>query len=79
MVRTQISLRTEQAEKLREHARARAMSQSAVIREALDAQFEHAERSEGYQRLMAVAGGFRSSRSGTSTHHDEALEGAYLE
>ena len=79
MIRTQISLHREQAERLREHAVARAMSQSAVIREALDAQLERADRSERYQRLMSVAGLFRSDHAGTSIHHDEALEEAYRE
>lgn len=79
MIRTQISLKKEQAERLREHAAARAMSQSAVIREALDAQLESVERNERYQRLMSAAGTFRSSHLDTSTHHDGALEEAYLE
>ena len=79
MIRTQISLNKEQAERLREHAAARAMSQSAVIREALDAQLERADHSERYQRLMSAAGLFSSDHTGTSAHHDEALDEAYLE
>lgn len=78
MIRTQISLKKEQAERLREHAAARAMSQSAVIREALDAQLERADRSERYQRLMSAVGLFTSDHNDTSAHHDEALDEAYL-
>ncbi len=79
MVRTQISLKQEQAERLREYAAARAMSQSAVIRAALDVQLERVEHNERYQRLMAAAGSFSSNHFDTSTHHDEALEEAFLE
>lgn len=79
MVRTQISLKKEQAERLREHAAARAMSQSAVIREALDAQLERVEQNDRYQRLMAAAGSFRSDYFNTSANHDEALEETFLE
>jgi predicted transcriptional regulator len=79
MVRTQISLEKEQAERLRELAAARAMSQSAIIREALDAQIDRVDRSEKYQRLISAAGLFRSEHADTSANHDETLEEAFWE
>jgi hypothetical protein len=75
MVRTQISLTSEQMGRLRRAAARRHTSIAAVIREAVDQVVpdEAADRLERQRRAFAVAGSFSSGPSSTAQRHDEAL------
>ncbi len=77
MIRTQISMTEEQADGLRRLAAARQRSQAALLREALDGLLWDDERTRRVERARAVVAAFRSGRSDTSEHHDEALDDAF--
>jgi Spy/CpxP family protein refolding chaperone len=76
MVRTQIQLTEEQAEKLRELSAASRESVAALIRQAVD-QFIVAgkpDRSALYRRAESVVGRYKSDSGDISIHHDRYLE-----
>lgn len=78
MERTQISLNSAQARELRRLARQRKTSMAALIREAVDRQYGIGSNENArWERALAAVGGFRSGRSDTSEHHDEALVDAF--
>ena len=82
MVRMQIQLTDEQAETVRRIARARGVSISAVIREAVDAGVvaPHAElRREQWERALAVLGAFHGGGGNVSVEHDAYLADAYAD
>lgn len=78
MIRTQISMTEDQAERLRHLAEIRQRSQAALMREALDALLAREERAVRIERVRASLGQFRSGRSNVSIDHDAELEAAYL-
>lgn len=74
MVRTQIQLTEEQAERLRDLAHERDTSMAALVREAVDrllAGTPHLTRRERMDRALAAAGKYRSGCSDVSERHDE--------
>lgn len=75
MERTQISLTTEQAARLRRTAAGRGVSMAHLIREAVDAYVvdEKSVRAELVQRALAAAGQFRSGASDVAERHDDYL------
>lgn len=80
MVRTQIQLTEEQAERLRESATRAGVSMAELIRRAVDRAI--CERSEPSRealvaRAKAAAGRFRSDRSDVAANHDVYLADAY--
>lgn len=77
MRRTQISMTEAQAEALRRLASVRAQSQSALLREALDALLSAETRTSRAQRARDVLGSFRSGTHTTSERHDDALDEAF--
>jgi hypothetical protein len=79
MVRTQISLTSEQAEGLNRLARERGVSMAAVVRHAVDAVLEQESRAERWQRALAMIGKYRSKDGATDVaeNHDEYLAEAY--
>ncbi len=79
MIRTQISLTGEQHRRLRRVARERGVSVAEVIRRAVDAQVpsEDDERQRRWERLMALAGAFRSGLPDIAERHDEYLPDAW--
>ncbi|HET6650402.1 MAG TPA: ribbon-helix-helix protein, CopG family [Actinomycetes bacterium] len=77
MDRTQISLTSAQARRLRRLGRQRGMSMAALIREAIDRTYGVADEDQRWRRALDSVGGFRSDRSDTSEHHDDALADAY--
>ena len=80
MERTQISLTTTQARRLRQLARRRKTSMAALIREAVDRAYGlDATEGERWQRALESVGGFRSGRSDVSDRHDDALVDAFGE
>jgi hypothetical protein len=77
VIRTQISLTEQQAAALRRLAAARAMSQAAVIRDAIDSITDTAERAGRVERARSAIGAFASGHSGTSANHDVVLDEGY--
>lgn len=73
MVRTQISMTESQAAGLRRVAAERGMSQSAVLREALDLILSGSERERRLAHARWVVGRHRSAPGRTAERHDEAL------
>lgn len=82
MERTQISLTTEQAERLRRIARKRRSSMAALIREAVELYVPDEDtptRDELWDRAMNAAGAFHSDGANVSEDHDRYLEEIYTE
>lgn len=77
MIRTQVSLSEEQAERLRVRAAARGVSQAALVRHALDAYLDNEELSLRVRRARSPVGAFRSGCASLSEDHDEALDEAF--
>ena len=77
MDRTQISLTSSQARRLRGLARKRGTSMAALIREAIDRTYGGADEEARWRRALESVGGFRSDRSDVSERHDDVLADAY--
>lgn len=77
MIRTQVSLSEEQAERLRAQAAARGVSQAALLRQALDAYLDDSLLSRKLQRARAPVGAYRSGFRSTAERHDAALDEAF--
>jgi hypothetical protein len=75
--RTQISLTSTQARRLRGLARKRRTSMAALIREAIDRTYGGDDEDGRWRRALDSVGGFRSDRSDVSERHDDALADAY--
>jgi hypothetical protein len=82
MIRTQISLTNEQAERLRRLARRRRTSMAALIREAVDA-VHPADDTDSlearWERALAAMGGFHSGLPDLARNHDKYLAEAWGE
>lgn len=80
MVRTQIQLTEEQAERLKEVAAQKGVSMAEVIRQAVDTvvSLRNDRTPEKlYQRALRICGKFRSESSDVSIRHDERLAESY--
>lgn len=80
MIRTQIQLTKEQADRLKKVAAKRHLSVAKLIRQAVDALIRSnaaIEDEERRRRAIAAAGRFRSGVSDLSTAHDKYLSEAY--
>lgn len=80
MIRTQIQLTKEQADRLKKVAAKRHLSVAKLIRQAVDALIRSnaaIEDEERRRRAIAAAGRFRSGVSDLSTTHDKYLSEAY--
>lgn len=71
MIRAQIQLEREQAERLRKIAARRGLSVSAVVREAVEAYTRDEDREEIIKRALSVIGKGRSGLSDVSERHDD--------
>ena len=74
MIRTQVQLREDQVQALRELASARRTSIAALIRQSVDALIRSSrsiDDEERRQRAIAAAGRFRSGTSDVSSAHDQ--------
>ena len=79
MVRTQIQLTEEQAEKLRELSAVRRVSVAALVRQAVD-QFivsGNPDRSTLYRQAGSVIGKYKANSGDISINHDRYLEEAF--
>lgn len=77
MVRTQISLTEEQAERLRAEAAARGVSQAALLRDALDEFLARTSFAARIDHVRSLAGAYRSGCGNLAEDHDEYLVDAF--
>ena len=79
MIRTQIQLTEEQAQKLRELSAAGRESMAALIRKAVDQVLVSgiSDRSALCRQAESVVGKYKSATSDISIHHDRYLEEAF--
>jgi hypothetical protein len=73
VIRTQISMTSEQADALRRLAAVRRRSQAALLRDALDELLREDLVARRAARARAVIGAFRSGLHDTADAHDEVL------
>lgn len=83
MVRTQIQLTEEQAERIKRIAADRQTSMAEVIRDSIDRTLASpgaaVPRQERVRRAMEAAGRFHSGSTDGAEHHDQYLAEAYRE
>lgn len=82
MERKQVQLTRQQLAGLRREARRHHVSESAVIRDAVDAWLARggdAERRQRFERALAVVGKFRSGKHDIAVEHDRELAEIYEE
>ncbi len=77
MVRTQIQLTEEQAERLRRLAADRGVSMAALIREAVDVIASRDDVDARWDRAMEAVGCGASGGGDIATEHDRHLAAAY--
>jgi len=80
MVRTQIQLTREQAEKIRRAAIERRCSVAELIRQAIDSALKSGsavDMDERRRRALDIAGQFSSGRKDISRRHDEYLADSF--
>ena len=77
MFRTQISITEEQAERLRNLARTRNVSQASLMRQALEVLLAEDDLSQRLTRGRRPVGAYRSGHSSIAVQHDEALDDAF--
>lgn len=78
VIRTQISITEEQAERLRHLAAARKVSQAHLVRQAVEALLDRDELELRLERARRPLGAYRSGGSDAAVQHDEALADAFL-
>ena len=80
MERTQISLTTAQARRLRQLAERRRTSMASLIRDAVERVYpEMAAGEDPWDRAFRPVGRYRSGRTDVSTEHDRELADAFAE
>lgn len=79
MIRTQISLTEQQADRLRRLAAERRTSIAALIRDAVERVLEGEDATRRRERFMTGAGAVGSGRPGSdaATEHDAELDATY--
>ena len=78
MIRMQIQFTDDQIRALRQVAAERAVSISAVVREAVQRELSVDDREARWQRALAAAGRFRSKEGDISEEHDRYLAEDFL-
>jgi predicted DNA-binding protein len=79
MIRTQVQLTAEQAERLRRLSAETGKSIAALIREAVDGYAGDPKVEAQWQRALASVGRFRSGETDISDEHDRYLAEAYAD
>ncbi len=81
MLRTQIQLTDEQAQRLKRLASERGVSMAALIRDGVERVLADDDRKESWQRALSVVGKYRDleGASDVAENHDHYLEDAYLD
>ncbi len=77
MVRTQISLTSEQAERLRAEASDRGVSQAALVRDALDEYLARRSLAARVEQARSALGAYRSGCRNLAEDHDAHLVDAF--
>ncbi len=77
MVRTQISLSEDQADRLRTEASVRGVSQASLVRRALDEYLARESLTARVERARSLAGAYRSDCGDLAENHDAYLEDAF--
>jgi hypothetical protein len=78
VIRTQIQITEEQAQKLKALAARQHLSMAELIRRGVDKLLEHSiDPDEQRRKAIAAAGRFRSGQGDVSTRHDDHLAEAY--
>lgn len=78
MVRTQIQLTEEQADRVKRIASERGVSMATVIREAVDRYALSPSRDELWERALAVVGKYSSDKTDLARNHDRYLAEDFL-
>jgi predicted DNA-binding protein len=81
MVRTQIQLTDEQAQRLRRLAAERGVSMAALVRDGVERVLADDNRAELWRRALSVVGKYRDVEGAkdVAENHDRYLEEAYLD
>lgn len=77
MLRTQVSLTSEQLAALRRHANQQGVSIAALVRDAVEAFLQRERRDSDVTRALAAVGSYRSAPDNVAEDHDRFLEEAY--
>jgi post-segregation antitoxin (ccd killing protein) len=77
MIRTQVQLTEDQAERLKEQARRMDVSVAELVRRAIDKSLEETERDEQWRRASALVGRYRDSAEDLAERHDDYLDDVY--
>jgi hypothetical protein len=73
MARVQAWIRDEQLEALREQSRQTGRPIAALVRDAIDASLDVAERRRVIERALTAVGGFHSGLGDVAENHDESF------
>ena len=79
MIRTQISLTEEQAERLRAQSTTKGISQAEILRQALDAYFDQDDLIRRVELAREAIGVVSSGYTDLGVNHDEHLAEIYYE
>jgi hypothetical protein len=77
MIRTQIQLTEDQAERLKEQARRMDVSIAELVRRGVEKILEDAERGEKWRRASALVGCCRDTATDVAERHDDYLDDVY--
>ncbi len=78
MIRTQIQLTAEQADRVKALARREGASMADVVREAVDRLIEHREREDRWRRASSLIGRYHGGKGDVSAEHDKYLAEDFL-
>ncbi len=74
MIRTQVSLTSEEFHGLQRRAAQQGVSMASLVRQAVDAVLAGEPSESGRQRALKVVGTFSSGRAAVSVDHDAELD-----
>jgi len=77
MVRTQIQLRADQADSLKQLAEERGTSMATLIREAVDELLKGGSKAARWKRALDAVGSVKSGQTDIGVNHDRYLVQAY--